>query len=618
MNKRNKLVFIFLATTLLFCLFAPAALAVSDGCCEITVGGIEDYTEAFGVLSLVNELRESLGVQPLVMDDTLMNYAMQRAAELAMLFDHTRPDSTDFNSGCRKAFGENIARGARTMSTAEEAYTAWYNSQGHYENMVCESFNSIGIGMFRIGRDYYWVQVFGLAQGSGEELSDYSEKDGVYTYTIVSVLEETVVANIEPKPEATKLLVGESIYIDMDCSTIYTSYMDPTGFTFTGSDNSVLTVDEYGIVTAVGQGTATVTISCPGLDVPWTIEFTVCAGHEYDDGVITVEPGCDYWDKGEMTYTCIHCGGSYTKVIYGSHSYDDGVITTEPTCGANGVRTYTCTRCGNTRTETIYATGEHNYDDGVVTTEPTCGANGVRTYTCARCGNSYTETIYSTGEHNYGDGVVTEEPTCKDWGTMTYTCAGCGDTRTESIAPHNNHTYGDGEVTREATCTYQGVIHYNCTVCNGGGYIETIDALGHAWDEGVITTQPTCAQQGWLTKTCTRCGATTMKNLGFSSEHTWDEGTVIRLPSLIQSGEILYTCTLCTATKTEPLDFPEGDVSGDGQTDAADVVVLMKHVLGDPSPVNENATDVNGDNRTDILDIIRLIRWLADKDIDLN
>lgn len=148
--------------------------------------------------------------------------------------------------------------------------------------------------------------------------------------------------------------------------------------------------------------------------------------------------------------------------------------------------------------------------------------------------------------------------------------------------------------------------------------METLDPLGHAWDDGVITTQPTCTQQGWLTYTCSRCRATTMEDMGFSSMHKWDEGTVIRQPSLLQSGEIKYKCTLCTATKTEPLDLPAGDVNGSNQVDAADVVVLMKHVLGDSTPVNEKALDVNGDDRTDILDVIRLIRWLADKSIILN
>lgn len=578
MNRRNKLFVILLTTALLFCFFTQTALAASANCCEVAVGGVENYTEAFDVLTLVNELRESLGVQALTMDETLMDYAMQRAAELALLFSHTRPDGTAALDGCYMAYGENIAYGSYTMSTAEEAYTAWYNSTGHYENMVRESFNSIGIGMFQIAQDYYWVQVFGYDGGSNVQLSHYAEEDGKYNQTTVIVLDDLLKETTTPVPEATELQTGDKIYIDLKTEMLYSAYLDPTGFIFESSDESVCTVDEYGIVTAIGPGTATVTVSSPGLDDPWTIDFTVCSGHEYDEGVVTVEPGCNWNDYGKKVYTCLHCGASYTERLYGG------------TCA---------------------------YDDGVVTKEATCGANGILTYTCTRCGNTVESTIPATGEHTYNDGVVTEEPTCKDWGTLTYTCTGCGSTKEESIRPHDNHTYGDGEITREPDCTYQGFIHYSCVVCNAG-YIETLDPLGHAWDDGVITTQPTCTQQGWLTYTCSRCHATTMEDMGFSSMHKWDEGTVIRQPSLLQSGEIKYKCTLCTATKTEPLDLPAGDVNGSNQVDATDVVVLMKHVLGDSTPVNEKALDVNGDDRTDILDVIRLIRWLADKSIILN
>ena len=584
--KTRRLLLTVLLLILLFCLAAPGASAASADCCEVAIGGTENYTEAFDVLTLVNELRESLGVQTLTMDATLMDYAMHRAAELAVCYSHTRPDGSSFNSGCSKASGENIAIGANSLSTAEEAYTSWYNSPGHYENMVRESFSSIGVGSFTVGNFHYWVQVFSRTDSSGVSADAYPDNLEVIVST--NVLNSHIKDTITPvlPDTASLMLAGDTAdfrLFSLDSSIQLDFYYDlvklpSNSVIYRSSDPAVCTVSEYGSITATGPGSATLTVWYPGLENdPWSFDITVCSGHEYE-GAVTTEPGCGFWDKGEMTYTCIHCGGSYTEVIYGSHTYDDGVVTTEPTCGAHGFRTYTCTRCGS----------------------------------------SYAETIYATGEHTYDDGVITKEPTCKDWGTRTYTCTVCGATKTESIRPHDDHTYGEGEVTREPACNSQGFIHYVCTVCNGGGYMEAIDQLGHDWDEGTVTTEPTCSRQGWLTKTCARCSATTMENLGFSSEHAWNEGTVIRQPSLLQNGEIQYNCTLCSATKTEPMELPAGDVNGSGQTDARDVVVLMKHIIGDAADVNGNALDLNGDKRTDILDIIRLIRWLADKSIELN
>lgn len=576
----RKLLSLLLLTALLLTAAAPSALAASGDCCEVAISGVENYTEAFDVLTLVNELRASVGVQALTMDETLMEYAMFRAAELAICYSHTRPDGSAFNSGCSKASGENIAMGAYTMSTAQEAYTGWYNSQGHYENMVREEFSSIGIGSFTVGNFNCWVQVFSRASSSGVTSDIYPENMEVIVTTnaLTSHIKDTITPVLPDN--ASLLLSGDTVdfkvySLDFAIKTDFYSdlvELPSNSLIYQSSNANVCTVNQYGRVTAIGSGNATLTAWYPGLENdPWSFDITVCSGHEYN-GIITLEPGCGFWDTGEMTYTCIHCKGSYTETIYGSHTYDDGVVTTEATCGTNGFLTYTCTRCGS----------------------------------------SYAETIYATGAHTYNEGVVTEAPTCKDWGTMTYTCSGCGGTKTEDIKPHDNHTYGEGEVTREPTCNYQGVIKYTCTICNGGGYIETIDALGHDWDNGVVTTEPTCNQQGWLTKTCSRCGSTTMEDLGFSSEHAWDEGTIIRQPSLLQNGEIRYNCTLCTVTKTEPLDLPAGDVNGSGQTDAVDIVVLMKYILDNSTTVNTKAIDLNDDGRTDILDVIRLIRWLAD------
>lgn len=68
MNRRSKLFILLLAATLLFCLFAPTALAASANCCEVTIGGVRNYTEAFNMLPLVNDLRDSTPVNEKALD----------------------------------------------------------------------------------------------------------------------------------------------------------------------------------------------------------------------------------------------------------------------------------------------------------------------------------------------------------------------------------------------------------------------------------------------------------------------------------------------------------------------------------------------------------------------
>lgn len=129
--------------------------------------------------------------------------------------------------------------------------------------------------------------------------------------------------------------------------------------------------------------------------------------HDYGEGVVTTEPGCE--TVGEKTYTC-SCGDSYTEEIPATgHSYDAGVVTTDPTCTEAGVKTYTCSGCGTTKTESVAALG-HSYDAGEITTDPTCTDAGVKTFTCSGCGATKTESVAALG-HDYQDGK----------------CANCGD-----------------------------------------------------------------------------------------------------------------------------------------------------------------------------------------------
>ena len=103
------------------------------------------------LLKLVNELRVSVGVHKLTYDNTLQNGTNIRAREVMDVFSHTRPDGKHFITAFgyelpNYYLGENIALNYITTESnvekhmAKKFFNQYYNSSGHYENMVYEGY----------------------------------------------------------------------------------------------------------------------------------------------------------------------------------------------------------------------------------------------------------------------------------------------------------------------------------------------------------------------------------------------------------------------------------------------------------------------------------------------
>ena len=115
------------------------------------------------VLTLTNAERQKAGLQPLQMDDKLMDSARQKSADMATnhYFSHTSPtygspfDQMKANGITYRAAAENIAQGQRS---AEEVVTGWMNSPGHRQNILTPGYTHIGIGYDSNG--HYWTQQF--------------------------------------------------------------------------------------------------------------------------------------------------------------------------------------------------------------------------------------------------------------------------------------------------------------------------------------------------------------------------------------------------------------------------------------------------------------------------
>ena len=113
---------------------------------------------AYQVVRQVNMERAKHGLGALEMDDTLNAAASLRAEEIIRKFSHTRPDGSKWSTVSKKAYGENIARGQKTV---DKVMAAWLTSEGHRRNILRASYGSIGVSCVKSGNIYYWVQLFG-------------------------------------------------------------------------------------------------------------------------------------------------------------------------------------------------------------------------------------------------------------------------------------------------------------------------------------------------------------------------------------------------------------------------------------------------------------------------
>ena len=117
------------------------------------------------VLALLNAERKAQGLGELTLDPTLCKATTIRATEAHEQkgdfadWAHKRPngdtwftvlDEVGFSSSLR---GENAARG---QADGESLYNAWYNSEGHRNNMMNPNFTKVGISMVKVGEGA-WV-----------------------------------------------------------------------------------------------------------------------------------------------------------------------------------------------------------------------------------------------------------------------------------------------------------------------------------------------------------------------------------------------------------------------------------------------------------------------------
>ena len=248
--------------------------------------------------------RQSCLTTELEYDYELERVAMQRAAEIALSYDHTRPNGkacfTAYPFGYRE-MGENIAAG---YASAAEVFDGWkeenesYAGQGHRRNMLSAKFKAVGIGHVVYQGCHYWVQEFGdrvkngAASGANDD-TQIVDVDVASSYiTAVKTNLDDVSLKVGEKATAADFSLALNVVnqwgyqkdcvIENECSAKI-------------EDETIASLSEDAVITGLKSGTTKIWISNPfGSDFYRTI--TVTKGTE-DKGEISVESIAD------QTYT---------------------------------------------------------------------------------------------------------------------------------------------------------------------------------------------------------------------------------------------------------------------------------------------------------------------------
>ena len=535
----------------------------------------------------------------LAYDYDLERIATKRAAELALLFDHGRPNGESFFSIYEeegityRAAGENIAMGYRT---AEAVNAAWredgepYNGQGHRRNMLNPKFNCVGIGHVYLDGCHYWVEEF--AYRTSVNTTETTANDSEQTMSLSVPKSKVTGLKVAFDKTSYSLRTGESTEVKLTAKlTVFGSDTIVTDLPAISVNDPSIATYSNGKITGVAEGSTTLTASLYGLtaaDMP-TINVYRCE-HHWDQGEIITEATCT--EEGEKKFTCSIRGDEKTekvsatghqhteirnkkeatcketgysgdtwckdcgkKILSGqtiakteNHSWDAGKVTTKATCTEEGEKTFTCSICGDKKTEKVSATG-HQHTEIRNKKEATCKEEGYSGDTwCKDCGKKILsgQAIAKTEDHSWNQGEITKEPTCKEKGEKTFTCSICGNTKTEKVST-TDHQHMEIRNQKNPTCKeagYSGDTYCaDCGVKISSG--QTIaKTKNHNWDGGVITTEPTCTERGEKTFTCTICGNTNTKKVN-ATGHSYGAYKVVKEPTNKRKGLKSKTCSVC-------------------------------------------------------------------------
>lgn len=266
-------------------------------------------TEARSILNMINEMRTSStdawywnsddttkticnDLSELAYDYDLERIAMQRAAEIAMSYSHTRPDGTS----CFTAYdipylvvGENIAAG---YTSAVGVNKGWreddetYGGQGHRRNMLSNEFNCVGIGHAYYNGVHYWVEEFAYRDSISTTATTANDNEQTVAVNVLQSKITDLDINMTLNQDIYSLQVNETLPVsisDTEAMAVFSGHW-PSGQKSPVTDVPILGVADTSIATysenklvGVGEGKTNLTATLYGItrELPYSINVYV-------------------------------------------------------------------------------------------------------------------------------------------------------------------------------------------------------------------------------------------------------------------------------------------------------------------------------------------------------
>jgi len=282
--KRDGLLFKISISLVMFLLFNSIIFgtvhveAASEVTC-IKVKGYYDYDKAFKVLDILNAKRKQAGLGQLVMDKKLLDAAMKRSVEASVIFSHVRPDGTKwYTLDSKNMYGENIAAGREDPALT---FDQWWNSPGHFKNMMKPTFKTIGVGCVEVNGIYYWCQEFGYSLN--EEAKELDNRDDVIS---VNTLSGNL--NVYSKTKKIKQMTGKTVKLEVFNRNKIFSYasiqIENQSLIWKSDNINVASVTKNGVVKCLCEGEAEISAVLSGTgEVVAEWDVVITGDGEYED-----------------------------------------------------------------------------------------------------------------------------------------------------------------------------------------------------------------------------------------------------------------------------------------------------------------------------------------------
>jgi len=244
-----------------------------------------DYSsEEAEFVRLLNEYREGLGLQPLMVSDILSDAAEKHSHDMGTygFFNHITQESDFFPVGCdgggrivrcgypyNTGWGECIAAG---YSKASAVLDAWKNSPIHNAVMTRDYYVVVGIGLVYVAGDsldhgYYWTADFGFF---ADETAHWLGDEPVTTTTTAVTATTTTTTTTAPTTTTTATSTTSSTTTTATSTTSSTTTTVPSPTTTTTPSTPSTTSTTFPGTTS----TTSTTLSGPAFaDVPVTYRF---------------------------------------------------------------------------------------------------------------------------------------------------------------------------------------------------------------------------------------------------------------------------------------------------------------------------------------------------------